>query len=932
MSDPVRVGFEAARWNAARAGFEALCDLCPEEQESRLAAIAASDPELAGEVARLLEADRATSDGLDEPAAERARGLVAELADEPPASSGHALAMGDVVGAWRIGEPLGRGGMGEVFLVERADPLFHQAAALKLLKRGLDTDEVVRRFERERQILARLEHPSIARLLDGGIAPDGRPFLVMERVEGEPITAFCHRHDLGVEARLRLVIACCEAVAFAHRNLVVHRDLKPGNILVTPAGEVKLLDFGIAKLLEPGEDEALLTQPELRLLTPRYAAPEQVLGEPVTTSADVFSLGVLLYELLAGRPPFARDARAPAELAAAVEREKAERPSTCVLRAVAVGRHAGAAEARRLAGRLKGDLDAIVLTALRREPERRYASALALADDLRRHLDGRPVRARADSTAYRAAKFARRHRVAVAASGFAVLALVGGLGASLWQARVAAREAARANLEARRAERVKQFLVSLFELADPMRSGDTTVTAAALLDDGTRRMEHELSSEPDVRADLLDAIARVNAGLGRLEPAYTLAQRALAEHRRLGEGEVAVAQSRVTLGVVLQAQGKLEEAERELTAALSALEAAGQGGSLAAADARSALANAWFERGEVARAAEAERAVLEAYERALGPDHPETAVHMRNLGVLLEDLDRLPEALDLYTRSQVVLERHLGPEHPNVALSCLGLAVLRDRMGAAAEAERLFRRSLEIRRRALGARHPATGQSLTNLGLFLLNQGRLGEAAEAYREVIAIFESIDRQHFEVAKALNSLALIDLREGRLERAESGFREVVARFRAQLGEAHAFTWLATANLGDAVSRRGRHAEAEALLREAASRLESVTGPSSDAVARALQHLGSCLRRAGRPAEAVGPHERALGIVQGIVGAEHPRSAGAAVDLALDLVAVDNPESRARARALLESAVRILRASTPAPRLAEAEAALAALPASP
>lgn len=920
------------RWAAVRALFDELCDLPAAERVERLAAIAADDPELAAQVQALLAADQTTTDALDAPIVVRAGRLAAEVVADGETDAGPGLAVGAVVGAWRIGQPLGRGGMGEVFLAERADPLFRQTAALKLLKRGLDTDEVVRRFERERQILARLEHPSIARLLDGGIAPDGRPYLVMERVEGEPITDYCRRHRLSVEARLRLVIACCEAVAFAHRNLIVHRDLKPGNIFVNPNGEVKLLDFGIAKLLEPTDEEALATSPELRLLTPRYAAPEQVLGGPVTTSADVFSLGVLLFELLTGRTPFARDARSPVELAAVVEREQAERPSAVVLRAAAGAGRTAAGEVRRLAGRLKGDLDTIVLCALRREPERRYASALALADDLRRYLDGRPVRARADSTAYRTAKFLRRHRVAVAASGLAVLALVGGLAASLWQARVAAREAARANLEARRAERVKLFLVSLFELADPMRSGDATVTAVALLDDGTRRIEYELASEPDVRADLLDAIAKVNAGLGRLEPAYASARRALAERQRLGEGEVAVAQSRVTLGAVLRAQGKLEEAERELTAALSALEAAGKGGSLAAADARSALAEVWFERGDVSRAAEAERAVLEVYERVLGPDHPETAVHTRNLGVLLEELDRLPEALELYTRSQEILERHLGPEHPNVALSYLALAVLRDRMGQPAEAERLFRRSLEIRRQALGERHPATGQSLTNLGLFLLNQGRLQEAAQAYHEVISIFEGIDRQHFEVAKALNSLALIDLRQGRLETAEAGFREVVARFRAQLGEGHHFTWLATANLGEAVSRRGRHAEAEALLREAVARLEEVTGPSSDTVARALGQLGSCLWRADKPAEAVQAHERALQILTGIFGPEHPRTANASLDLALEFVATGRPAARARARTLLEAAVRAMKAAPSAPRLGEAEAALAALPAHP
>lgn len=916
-----------ARWLAAREWFNVLCDLPVGDQAAQLDALAATDAALAEEVARLLEGDRATTGGLDDPLADRAHGLVAELVAGVGPELGQAPGPGDVIGPWRLVEPLGRGGMGEVFLVERADPLFQQVAALKLLRRGLDSDEVVRRFERERQILARLEHPAIARLLDGGIAPDGRPYLVMERIEGEPITEFCTRRELGVEARIRLVVACCEAVALAHRNLVVHRDLKPGNILVTPGGEVKLLDFGIAKLLDAGDEAGELTQPMLRLLTPRYAAPEQILGQPVTTSADVFALGVLLFELLVGRPPFARAGRSQHELAAVVERESAERPSAAVLAS-----SAGGGDDRRLARKLSGDLDTILLMALRREPERRYASVLAFADDLRRYLDGKPVRARADSTAYRAAKFIARHRFGVAASAVALVLVLGGLTAAVWQANLAAREAARASLEARRAERVRQFLVSLFEMADPLRSGGTTVSAAALVDDGTRRIEHELASEPEVRADLLHAIARANAGLGRLEPAHSLAVRAIEEHQRLGEDGAAVAQARVTLGRVLLAQGKLDRAETELARALAMLEALGQGQTLVAADARSALANAWFERGEVARAAAAEREVLAIYERSLGPDHPETAVHMRNLGVLYEDLDRLADALEMYMRSQAILERHLGLEHPNVAMSYLALGVLRERLGEHVEAERLLRRSLGIRRHVLGPGHPATGQSLTNLGLFLLNRGKLEDAAAAYREVIAIFEAIDRQHFEVAKALNSLALIDLRRGRVEAAEAGFREVVARFRAQLGEGHAFTWLATANLGDALSQRGRHAEAEVLLTEAVTRLEALAGPNSDAVARVLGQLGSCLRRAGRPRAAVAAHERALDLVRGIVGAEHERSAAAALDLARTLAAAAGPGSQARARTLLVDAIRVLSAPPESPRLREAEDLLAALAGKP
>ncbi|MFZ5788198.1 MAG: tetratricopeptide repeat protein [Acidobacteriota bacterium] len=917
-----RSGDDAVRWARARDLFVELCDAAEDVRASRLTALAGEDPALAAHVSRLLDADREVADQFEAPAAVRASSLVAECLER---GNGAGPRPGDIVGAWRLADPLGRGGMGEVFLVERTDPTLRQVGAMKLLHHGLDTVEGLRRFERERQILARLEHPAIARLIDGGIASDGTPFLVMERVEGEPITRACARRNADVEERLRLVIECCEAVGFAHRNLVVHRDLKPGNIFVTVDGSVKLLDFGIAKLLQDGDEPEEHTRPDQRFFTPRYAAPEQVRDLPVTTAADVYSLGVVAYELLTGGTP-----PSPTTSGASARAQPVERPSAAVLRLHPDDKQDAStpiADPARLAQRLKGDLDVILLTALHPDPERRYASALALAEDLRRHLDGRPVRARSDRTAYRAAKFVRRHRTAVAASVVALVGLVGGLAVALTQARVAAREAARASLEARRAERVKHFLVSLFELADPLQSGGGSVSAAALVDDGTRRMENELTADPDLRADLLDTIAKVNAGLGRLEPARMMATRAIGEHRRLGASEAEAAPSRVTLGRVLQGEGKLDEAERELAAALAALSETGQAESLAAADARSALANVWFERGQVARAEEAERAVLATYERVVGADHPETAVHMRNLGVLLEELDRLPEALEMYTRSQGILERHLGAEHPTVAMSYLALAVLRDRLGEAEEAEGLYRRSLEIRRNALGPRHPAYGQSLTNLGLFFLNQGRLDEASDVYREVIALFAAIDPQHFEVVKAMHSLALIDIRQGYLESAERGFREVVARFRALLGDEHSFTWLATASLGDAVSRRGRHAEGEALLRDALSRLETVAGPSSEEAARVLTQLGACLRRSGRVGEATAGHERAMAIFTRIVGPDHPQTAAAALELALDLAADGDAADRERARAVLATALPALRAAR-SPRLAEAEALLGKL----
>ncbi|HEY6320772.1 MAG TPA: serine/threonine-protein kinase, partial [Thermoanaerobaculia bacterium] len=340
--------------------FDELVELPAPERARRLAELRAENGELAERVERLLAADAAATGFLDRSTLDLLgtnRG--AEDADLEPQ-----LPAGTTVGAWRVVSLLGRGGMGEVYLADRTDPAFAQRVALKVIKRGMDSQAIVRRFVRERQILARLDHPNLAHLLDGGTGPDGRPYFALEWVDGEPITAWCRRRDLDLDGRLRLMQTVCLAVASAHHRLVVHRDLKPANILVTEDGTPKLLDFGIAKLLEDDEAAGLtLTQLGARPLTPAYAAPEQILGEPVSTATDVYALGVMLYELITGALPHRRDQRALEALASAVEHETVERPSTALRRP---------GDRARLARRVAGDLDLIVMTAVRRDPARRY--------------------------------------------------------------------------------------------------------------------------------------------------------------------------------------------------------------------------------------------------------------------------------------------------------------------------------------------------------------------------------------------------------------------------------------------------------------------------------------------------------------------------------------------------------------------------------
>ncbi|MCU0304359.1 MAG: serine/threonine-protein kinase [Thermoanaerobaculales bacterium] len=857
---------ESDRFGEVRALFDELAELGPTARADRLAEIARSDAALAAEVEGLLAIDASPSPLLDVPVAVAAPDLVADWLEAAP---GPAIS-GQRVGPWSLTSLLGRGGMGEVWEAVRADGQYRHTVALKLLKRGVDSVEIRRRFIRERQILAGLTHPGIARLLDGGIAGDGRPYFVLEKVDGRPITEHARAAGLAVEDRIQLMVAACEAVDSAHRQLVVHRDLKPSNIMVTENGEIKLLDFGIAKLLGEGEDDGEATAIDLRPLTPAYAAPEQILGEPVTTATDVYSLGVVLHELLTGTLPHRRPIGSASALAAAVERETGVR-----LTAAARRLDAAALErlglpprlARRLPRRLTGDLETIVARALERQPERRYTSARALADDLVRHLEGRPVRARRQSRWYRAGRFVGRHRLGVALAAVAVLSLVGGLYGALWQADRAAAAARASAASQRRAEHTKQFLISLFEVADPLQSGGASITARDLLEQGSRRLESELVTEPELRADLLEAVARIETGLGALDEAERSARLAL--ELRGEAAPAARATAEATLGAIRIQQGDLDGAQELLEGSLAALEAA-RAEPLVTARVRSDLGQVLFWRKQSAAAEALERAVYEVFVRELGAEHIESALHLRNLGVLLDDLGRLDEAETAYRESQRLLERSLGPDHPNLALSYLSLAVLLDRRGQTDEAETLYRRSLEIRRRSLGDHHVQTGQALQLLAHFFVSHGRLDEAETAGREALAIFTAVDPDHFEVGKCLNGLGVVAAKRGDHATAESLYREALANYERSLGRRHPFYWWTAGSLSTAIAAQGRLDEAETLQREVLAALEEISGVESADAQWGHELLAETLRRAGRTAEADAASARAEAIA-GVLAAD-------------------------------------------------------------
>jgi eukaryotic-like serine/threonine-protein kinase len=783
----------------------------PETERSAFLAAAGAEEELRREVEELLASHRRAEagDGAELLATGWAAGAVDDPAAAPSPGGDGEAEIGTRLGAYRLVAELGSGGMGVVYLAERDDGELERRVAVKLLPPGLGTAAALARFREERQILARLDHPDIARLIDAGTSAGGRPYFVMEQVDGEPIDLSCRRRRLALADRVRLVARVCRAVHAAHQNLVVHRDIKPGNVLVTADGAPKLLDFGIAKRLD-GDGAAPATVGPWRPMTPEYASPEQLRGEPVSTATDVYGLGVLLYELLTGVHPFRTPGTAPHEVARRICETRPVRPSA----AVAAGAAGLDAPPERLARRLRGDLDAIVLAAMHPEPARRYASAERLAEDLERFLDGRPVVARADSLAYRAGKFVRRHRLAVAAAVLVVLLLAGFAAAMAVQSARVERQRVEAERERRRAERVSSFLVELFEVSYPTREQARSVTARELLDRGAERIAAGLEDEPEVEARLLATIANVYDQLGLYAEARPLLERRLELARALhGDEHPEVAEAHSQLAI-----------------------------------------NAW-RRGDYAVAESLHERVIALRRRLLGTDAPEVADSLNALAAMLHEAGEYARAETAHRAALAIRRARFGEESWQVSQSLGNLGWLLHDRGRFAEAEELYRRALALNRRLFGDEHRWVAQGWSNLALLHHDRGELDAAAEVYVRAWEMDRRLlgEEKHPDLAIHLHNQARLWHDRGDLERAERLYREALELRRAALPDDHSAIATSLAGLGRLLTDRGELAAAESLLRDALARRRAALAPGNWHIAEAESLLGACLFAAGRPAEA-------------------------------------------------------------------------------
>ena len=833
----------------------------PAERSAFLAAVCAEDDALRAEVERMLDESVETAPLLEAPT----RG--ADFPSAPQRLAADEL-IGQRIGPYKILREIGQGGMGAVYLAERADEQFKKRVAVKIIKRGMDTEEIIARFRHERQILASLEHPNIARLLDGGTTADGRPYFVMEQIEGQPIDDYCNTHKLTTNERLNLFRTVCAAVHYAHQNLVVHRDLKPTNILVTEDGTVKLLDFGIAKILNPEffPETILPTRTWERPMTPAYASPEQVRGAAITTASDVYSLGVILYELLTGRRPYGFKSLAPHEIAKVVCETQPLRPSTAVRRAEitspeikpeeSTGKSVleTSGEAERLSRRLQGDLDNIVLMALRKEPQRRYASAQQFSEDIGNHLAGRPVIAREDTLRYRAEKFIKRNKIAVAAATVVVV-LLAGFAVTMWVQSVrVARERDRAERARDKAARVSSFLVDLFKVNDPGESKGNAVTAREILDKGADKVREELKDQPETQATLLRTIGDAYQSLGLLDRALPLLEESLKLRRQAsGNNHPDTATSLQSLGELHVKRGEYDQAEPLFRESLDIRRRLYGNEHEAVADSLNSLGNLFYNKRDYTAAEPLLRQAV-AMQRKLGGDETALALYQSNLAQTMQDVGNLDEAEKLNRESLAIQRKLLGEVHPDVVSSLNNLAVLLLKKRDLDGAEQTFRELLAAGRKLYGEENHHVGLYMANLGYVLSEKGNQTEAESLMRRALEVRrKTLPAGSPEIAHSSLLLGRLLVGKGEVTEAEPMLREAVGTFRRTFPPTNTMTADAESVLGECLTDLRRYDEADPLLTKSYKTIFDYKGNSTKLAQQALRRLVKLYEAEGKQEKA-------------------------------------------------------------------------------
>ena len=810
--------FDSKRWLRVSRHLDDMLDLAPHERPASIAALRERDPDIATDVEAMLDQHRQLSD----------EGFL----DTAPPKPVDASLTGVTIGAYTLTAAIGHGGMGSVWMAFRSDGRFDRRVAVKLLNAALVGRGGEERFRREGTILGRLAHPHIARLIDAGVSNTGQPYLVLELVEGRHLDIYCDEERLTVEQRIRLFLDVLSAVAHAHANLIVHRDLKPSNVLVTDNGQVKLLDFSIAKLLEDEEFLSRLTRDGGAVLTPKYAAPEQVSGGPITTVTDVYALGVLLYELLSGLHPLGSGPKHPVEFTRALVDGEPLRLTTAV-------RNVNSAEsfeqlaarrrttADRLTRTLAGDLETILGKALKKDPEERYRSVAEFADDLRRHIEHQPISARPDTIGYRTRKFARRHWQGLTATVAAVVLITTLTGVYTWQL---LEERNRARVEAEKASRLSEMLTTVLTSADPYN--DTPAeepTVRNLLDAGAARVAAELGDQPELQAEMFQVIGRTYEKVGAYDKAMPLLEQALTIGRRtLGTESVRVAQTLNDLGVLQRRVGNFAASEPLLVESLAIRRRLLGNMDKDVAVTLVEVARVLKDRGRVDESEAPIRESLAIRTAVLGEGHRETAVSQNELALLLWDRGDLAGAEPLFRQNVATNDKVLGADHPNTGVAKANLGRLLVAKGDAAAGEALIREGVRVRKRTFGEQHVEYALGLPTLAGALEAQGKLAEAEALLQDALRIAgPQLGEDHPRIVNVVVDLARVQVARGRAAGTEAPLRRAL-QVREQLYVAGDWRIAqAQSLLGAALLAQRRYGDAEPLLLAADKSLKPVPG---------------------------------------------------------------------------------------------------------
>lgn len=873
------------RWEKIQSLFEKALELNPSERELFLKKECGNDIKLLNEVVSLLSAD------------EKQHSIFSgSVADYIPVND--ATLDGKIFGNYRAIKLIGAGGMGSVYLAERADGHFEQKVALKIVKPGMNSQEIITRFEDERQILARLQHSNIAILLDGGISEFCLPYFTMEYVEGKPITEYCDEKTLTIEQRLELFKKVCEAVLYAHQNLVIHRDIKPSNILVEEDGTVKLLDFGIAKVFEEDKDQKFVTRTGMRVMTPEYASPEQVRGEPVSTATDIYSLGLILYQLLTGCPPYEVPSTSAIEMERIICLTEPQKPSTMITKILSSGSKSDLKATpdyisrkrkttlSKLKKRVSGDLDNICLMAIRKEPERRYSSIAQFIIDIDNHLTGLPITARKSTAAYRTKKFIRRHKIGVVTTTIAVLAIALVTGFYTIQL---AEERDRAKLEAEKAKKVSDFLAGIFQVSDPEQSKGETITARELLDNGVKRIEKELSDQPEILANMLGVTGNVYKSLGLYDNSLVLLQKSyFINDSLLGDDSPETVKSLNDLANLNFAMGEYESSVEKFSRALAKRKIIYGDESLEAAESMNDLAMVLREQGDYDQSEKLLNASLSIRKKLLSPESSDVAQSLNNLGLLKEDMGELDEAKKLLEKSLKIKEKIYGKIHPSVTETIGNLAFLLQQLGEYEKASKLFEETLGIDKQLYGEVHPSISTDLYNIASNTALMGDLNSAEILYTDVLELDKKLlGKEHPYIALDLNNLAGILSDKGEYAKAEVLYKESLVMNKKIYGDEHPEVATSISNLGVLYNRWGKYSQAEPLLKAALEMRIKLLGENHPNVVTSLNIYAALLTSEKKYGEAVEQYRKSLSLRIKMLGEDHPHTANAFLGLGNALI---------------------------------------------